>query len=150
MCLHPLWLELWVGCRIQGWSGHSCWAVGLGEASDLRGCCKQMRPVVLLLLLTALLQCQWWYSRAQSDLRCLLPPVETHHDAQQQVLLPAGQLGSPGPLHLLSLFVGGCLVVYTEGRKAVQKWGAKNCTISFHHRTVRLKQINTDSCAEGR
>lgn len=46
------------------------------------------------------------------------------------------------PCHYLRV-----VVVCTEGRKAVQKWGSKNCTINFHHRTVRLKQINTGSCA---
>lgn len=55
-CTHCGWSSGWaagfrdgVGTAAEQW--------GLGKASDLTG--KQMRPVVLLLLLTALLQYQW-------------------------------------------------------------------------------------------
>lgn len=35
-------------------------------------------------------------------------------------------------------------MVYTGGRKAMQKWVAEDHTIDFHHRTACLMQMNTD------
>lgn len=118
----------------RAWGKHLIWGAAASKW-DLWSCCSCWLPCCSIR--GDLAEPKW----------CLLPPVKTHHSGQQQVLPSAGQLGSPGPFCPLSLFEGSCLVVCTEGRKAVQKWGSKNCTISFHHRTVRLKQINTGSCA---